>query len=95
MVEQGEEKLWEEGEITPYMNVDSLSLLLNPEEQVKVSYTIRQDLKAPIKENDIIGTAEYYLNNEKIKVYNIYSGNEIAPIDLKLCIQQIIKKILL
>lgn len=95
MVEQGEEKLWEEGEITPYMNVDSLSLLLNPEEQVKVSYTIRQDLKAPIKENDIIGTAEYYLNNEKIKVYNIYSGNEIAPIDLKLCVQQIIKKVLL
>ncbi len=95
MVEQGEEKLWQEGEITPYMKEDSLSLLLNPEEQVKVIYNIRQDLEAPIKENDIIGTAEYYLNNKKIKVYNIYSQNEIAAIDFELCVEQVIKKILL
>ena len=72
-----------------------MKLLLNSEEQVKVTYNIEQNLQAPIKENEIIGTAEYWLNNEKIKVYNIYSGNEIAVIDFKLCVKQIINEILL
>ncbi len=95
MVEQGEEKLWTEGEIKPYMKEDSMKLLLNSEEQVKVTYNIKENLQAPIKENEIIGTAEYWLNNEKIKVYNIYSGSEIAVIDFKLCVKQIINEILL
>lgn len=95
MVEDGEVKLWKEAVITPYMKEESLSVLLNPKEQVKVNYNIRKDLRAPIKKNDIIGTAEYYLNDEKIKVYNIYSANEIAVIDFKLCMIQVIKKILL
>lgn len=95
MVEKGEIKLWEKAEIIPYMKTESLSLLLNPEEEVKVNYVIRKDIEAPIEKNDIIGTAEYYLNNEKIKTYNIYSGSEIVPINFKLCLGQIIKKILL
>lgn len=95
MVEGGEVKLWKKAEIIPYMQEDSLSILLNPKEQVKVTYNIRQDLQAPIKKDDVIGTAEYYLNDKKIKVYNIYSGSEIAVIDFKLCVEQVIKKILL
>lgn len=95
MVEQGKENLWKEGKIKPYMKKDSMKLLLHSEEQMKITYNIRQNLKPPIKENDIIGTAEYWLNNEKIKVYNIYSGNEIAVIDFKLCVKQIINEILL
>lgn len=95
MVEQGEEKLWEEGKIRPYMKEESMKLLLRSGEQVKVIYNIKQNLQAPIRENDIIGTAEYWLNDEKIKVYNIYSGNEIAVIDFKLCVKQIINEILL
>lgn len=95
MVEQGEERLWEEGRIQPYMKEESMKLLLNSGEQVKIVYNIKENLQAPIGENDIIGTAEYWLNNEKIKVYNIYSGNEIAVIDFKLCVKQIINEILL
>ena len=62
---------------------------------LQIIYNIDKNLQAPVKENDIIGTAEYYLGNDKIKVYNIYSGNEITDIDFRLCVTQVIKKILL
>ena len=95
MVEDGKEQLWSEGRIVPYMKEATLKLLLNSKEKVDIIYNIKENLHAPIKENDIIGTAEYRLNNKKIKVYNIYSGSEIAVVDFKLCVKQIINEILL
>lgn len=90
-----EAKIWEKAKITPYIKEESLELLLAQEEQVQVQYQIQEDLHAPIEENEVIGSAEYYLNGEKIKVYPIYSGDKIVRFNLKLCIEKVIFMFLL
>ena len=85
-----EADIWRKAKIKPYMKDSSLKLLLKPEEQVEVKYKIKEDLKAPIEENEVIGTAEYYLGGEKIKIYNIYSDNKIVIFDIGVCLRKIV-----
>lgn len=90
-----EAEIWEDAKITPYIKEESLELLLASQEQVEVRYQLQENLQAPIEKNEVIGTAEYYLNGEKIKVYPIYSGNKIVRFNLKLCIEKVILMFLL
>ena len=87
-----EEEIWSEPAIKPYMKKESLKLLLRPEEEIEVRYKIKKNLKAPIEKNEVIGIAEYYLENKKIKVYPIYSEQKVVVFNLELCLRKIVDK---
>lgn len=87
---EDEPKIWREVSVQPYMKTDSLQLLLKDQEKIEIRYNISENLKAPIEKNEVIGTAEYYLGNERIKVYNIYSSNKIVIFDMGLCVKKIV-----
>ena len=90
IVKNGKPVIWEQAEIKPAMKAEELSMLLKEEEEIRIEYKLEKELKAPVKENEIVGKAEYYLGDEKIKVYNIYSCNEVVTFDLKLCLEEIL-----
>ncbi|MBQ4530381.1 MAG: D-alanyl-D-alanine carboxypeptidase [Lachnospiraceae bacterium] len=92
MIEEGKPTIWKEAKIQPVMKKEELSMLLKEEEEIKIEYKLETKIQAPVKKNDIVGKAEYYLGNEKIKVYNIYSCNEVVTFDLELCVKQILEK---
>lgn len=94
ILEDGKPMIWKEAKIQPFMKEEKLSMLLKAEEKVRIEYILDKEIKAPVKENDIVGKAEYYLGEEKIKVYNIYSRNEVVIFNLELCIKQILGKFL-
>ncbi len=80
-----------QGKIHPWMKKEELSILLGDEDEVKIEYKLPKVLKAPVEKNQLIGTAEYYLNEEKIKSYPIYSDAQVKKIDFASCIYQIFR----
>ena len=79
------------GEVHPWMKKEELSILLGTEDEIKIEYRLPKILQAPVEKNQLLGTADYYLNGEKIKSYPIYSDARIKKIDFASCIYQIFR----
>lgn len=60
-----------------------LSLLMRDDEKVKVEYDIPKVLQAPVKANSVVGTANYYINDNLYAKIKIYTTQDIDRIDLK------------
>lgn len=99
LVSDGYNKNWEKkkfffrhtGEIKPWMQKEELTILLGKEDHVKVEYKLPKNLEAPVKKNQRIGSADYYLNGEKIKSYPIYADAEVKKIDIASSLYQIFR----
>lgn len=79
------------GEVHPWMKKEELSILLGTEDEIKIEYRLPKILQAPVEKNQLLGSADYYLNGEKIKSYPIYSDAQIKKIDFASCIYQIFR----
>jgi D-alanyl-D-alanine carboxypeptidase (penicillin-binding protein 5/6) len=68
-----------------------LPLLMREDEVVRVEYLIPDKLKAPVKANQIIGKAQYYINGVLYREIPIYATQDILKIDFPFCIKEILK----
>ena len=92
---------WEEG------NVESLDsgsdeklleterLLLRPDEQILVTYSVKGNLTAPVKSGTRVGTIEYSVNGTVYRREAIVTTDTVEKIDLRWCVLQVIERFLL
>lgn len=66
----------------------SLKLLLRKDEEVSVKYDIPSILEAPIKEKETVGSVKYYLGEEELCEYPLYTFGEVKKIDYMWCLKQ-------
>lgn len=68
-----------------------LTLLMRDDEVVKIVYEIPKALKAPVKENSIVGTAKYYIGDMLYAEIPIYAAKDIKKVDFYYCLKEISK----
>lgn len=71
---------------------NSIELLMNEKDEVRINYNVPEVLYAPIKENDIVGSVEYYINDKIYEELPIYAKSSIEKIDYGFCLWNIIQK---
>lgn len=59
----------------------SLQLLLSSQDEVKVVYEITKEVEAPVKPDEQVGVARYYVNDELVKTFPIKTSTSIEKID--------------
>lgn len=63
--------------------------LLRSDEQVRVVYQIPKKLKAPVQKGEQIGTVQYYLGEELLREYPVFSGRQVEKIDFGWCLKKV------
>ena len=67
------------------------SLLLRDDETIEVKYDLPDYLQAPVKANTIVGYSEYYIDDNLIEKFPIYTLINIEKIDLKFCLLKLME----
>lgn len=83
----------EDGQI-PYENLSvsgDMDILLHNNEKVHVDYDLPKVLIAPVEEGQIVGYANYYINDIPYAEIPIYTQYAIDKIDYSFCVKKIIK----
>ena len=83
----------EDGQI-PYENLiikGDMEILLHKNETVNVDYDLPKVLIAPVEKNQVVGYANYYINNTPYCEIPIYAENDIKKIDFSFCFRKIIQ----
>lgn len=70
-------------------------LLLRPDEQILVTYTVKGNLTAPVESGTQVGTIEYSVNGTVYRREVIVTADTVEKIDLRWCVQQVIERFLL
>lgn len=70
-------------------------LLLRPDEQILVTYTVKGNLTAPVESGTLVGTIEYSVNGKVYRREAIVTVDTVEKIDLRWCVQQVIERFLL
>lgn len=70
-------------------------LLLSREEEIVVDYSMVSELTAPVQKGDIVGTITYEVAGECYKSEDIVLCASVSEIDLKWCIEKVLKKYLI
>ena len=68
---------------------ESFLVLLKEGEQVAIEYDIPESLRAPLKEGEVVGKAEYKLGGEVLKEYPIYILQKVDKINFSWCLERI------
>lgn len=66
-----------------------LKLLLREDEKVEVTYTIPEQLQAPVKKGDAIGKVVYTLENQIVCSYPVLADKSVAEINLPWCFRYV------
>ena len=69
----------------------NLSLLMRKDEIVKIVYQLPQYLVAPVTEESIVGNAKYYIGEELLGEYPIFTTKSIDDIDFKYVFDKVLK----
>lgn len=72
------------------MDDSTKDVLLRNSDEVDIMYNIPDQLEAPVKKGDQIGTVTYYINGEKYKDVPVTSKNTVAKKDYRFCLDKII-----
>ncbi|WP_236354857.1 D-alanyl-D-alanine carboxypeptidase family protein [Konateibacter massiliensis] len=70
-------------------------LLLREDEEIKVSYDIQQELVAPVSVGEEVGTIQYTLNGEILKVEQVVLTDGVKKIDFRWCLGKVFEKLIL
>ena len=70
-----------------------LSLLMRPDEQVRVDYQIAEYLTAPVGEGTQVGNADYYIGDELIASFPVKTSSGAEALTWKYCIEWAIRAI--
>lgn len=68
-----------------------LKLLMRNNEKVKVVYDVPKVIQAPVKTNNVVGYAKYYINDNYYTKVPIYTTQNIDKIDMKYCFEKIVR----
>ncbi|NLL72586.1 MAG: D-alanyl-D-alanine carboxypeptidase [Clostridiales bacterium] len=72
------------------LNIEGdLELLLRKNEKVTIKYDIPKSLSAPIKSNQQVGLAKYYIDDNLYSEIPIYARDESKKIDLEFCFRRL------
>lgn len=72
----------------------SLDMILSEKEQIKVIYNIREELTAPIKENEEVGMVYIYIDNVLFRAFSILAKNEVPKKDFEWYFGTLFKELL-
>ena len=70
-----------------------LELLLKEDEVVTITYYLPKTLTAPIKEDTIVGRAEYFINDRLYTTVPIYVGTSVEKVNFQYYLDQILSGI--
>lgn len=88
-----------EAEKTPSVSLSiaasPLIFLTKPEDQIKVTYNYKQNIKAPVIKGDVLGTAAYSINGTVVKKFNLYADQTIQKFNYSFCLKGILQKFLM
>lgn len=73
------------GEVTGYEE-----LLIAKEEEVKVSYQVKQKLQAPVLRQTCIGRVIITINDEIFREYEVLTKDEVKEIDFLWCVRMVV-----
>lgn len=68
-----------------------LTLLMRDEETVHIKYDLPKVINAPVKENEIVGYANYYIDNVFYDKIPIYTTEAVDKINFKFCLNKLMK----
>lgn len=69
----------------------NLTLLMREGETVHIEYDIPKEINAPVKENEVIGHAKYYIDNQLYREIPIYTTEAVDKVNLKFCLNKVLK----
>lgn len=72
----------------------SLPFLLRKDENWQVEYRLPKTLTAPVENGRKVGEVNYYLEDELVMQYTVYSLEEAEKIDFSWCLNKLLKKYL-
>lgn len=70
-------------------------LLLREDEEIKVTYRVKDVLSAPVERGTVVGIIDYAVNDVVYKSERIVTTEAVEAIDLEWCIRQILTRFLL
>lgn len=73
-------------------NTINKGLLLRSDEKIDVVYDIKDELEAPVKAGNQVGTIKYLVNGDIWKVENVVLTDDVERIDFMWCFKQVFEK---
>lgn len=74
---------------------DAEGLLMRKDEEIKVEYSVKSTLTAPVKAGTVVGMVEYSVGDVVYRRETILTKESVDAIDLEWCAMQILKRFLL
>lgn len=71
------------------------TLLLRETEKIVTQVEKKEQMKAPVKKGDIIGSITYKVGNEVWRCVNLVAGEDVEKIDYPWCVEKIFEKFIL
>ena len=68
-----------------------LELLMREDEKVAIEYSLPDKLEAPVKENQIVGYAKYFIDQVPYTQIPIYTTREVKRINYPYCFRKLLK----
>lgn len=69
----------------------SLKLLMSEDEEVTVSQELPDNLKAPLKKGQTVGTVTYRLQGETVKTFPVYLTEDVEKVTFRWCLDHVIQ----
>ncbi len=69
-------------------------ILMKATDKIYVEYSLPHYAKAPVVQNEEVGSVRFYINNVFFKEYPIYSKNHVPKIDYGFCLDEILSRFL-
>lgn len=69
---------------------ESKGLLMRKDEQIEVSYSMKEHLMAPVKEGTMIGKVQYMVEGEVYRTEILVTKGSVDEIDLRWCVEKVL-----
>ena len=73
-----------------YVKQDPIELLIKDEDKIECKCDIKEKLTAPVKENQVVGKIEYYINGNKVKTYPVMTKEEVSEMGYNYFLKEIV-----
>lgn len=74
---------------------ETWQMLLRKGESLDITWDIKEQINAPVKNEEKAGEVTYLLNGEKVKTFDVVTDGRVEARDLRWCLQYVMKKLCL
>ena len=85
----------QEAEVFLTAEAKKIELLLGPEDEVKVEWTLPDHLEAPVEKGDEVGKQSYFVNGELYAFIPVKAGKTVLKITYPYCVRRVVRMALL